>query len=53
MTALAALMCFAASAAFASHAYIDFDADGNVVLSGPFVTVIPKPEGSEQQVVGK
>ena len=46
MTAAAVLTCFVASAAFASHAYIDFDDDGNMVLSGPFDTVIPKPEGA-------
>jgi len=46
MTALAVLTCFAASAAFASHAYIDFDADGNMVLSGLFDAIIPKPDGA-------
>ncbi len=29
-----ALALFVASAAFAEHAYIDYDADGNMVLSG-------------------
>lgn len=46
ITALAALTCFVGSAAFAGHAYIEFDADGNMVLSGPFDTVIPKPDGA-------
>jgi len=46
MTAAVVLMCFAGSAAFAGHAYIEFDADGNMVLSGPFDTVIPRPEGA-------
>ena len=41
-----ALALFVASAAFAEHAYIDYDADGNMVLSGPFETIIPKPEGA-------
>ncbi len=35
-----------ASAAFAGDGYINFDDDGNMVLSGPFDTVIPKPEGA-------
>jgi len=34
------------SAAFAGDGYIDFDADGNMTLSGPFDAVIPKPEGA-------
>ena len=35
-----------ASAAFAGDGYINFDADGNMVVSGPFDAVIPKPEGA-------
>ena len=46
MIASGALALCMASAAFAEHAYIDFDADGNMVLSGPFETIIPKPEGA-------
>jgi len=46
MAAAAVLTCFAGSAAFASHAYVEFDADGNMVLSGPFDAVIPKPDGA-------
>ena len=46
MTAAAALSCFLASAALADHSYIDFDADGNMVLSGPFDVIIPKPAGA-------
>ena len=46
MTATAALICFIASAAFAGHAYIEFDAEENMVLSGPFDAIIPKPEGA-------
>jgi len=41
-----ALALLVASTAFAGHAYIDYDADGNMVLSGPFDTIIPKPEGA-------
>ncbi len=42
-TAMAILMCFAFSAVSAEHAYINFDADGDMVLSGPFDVTIPKP----------
>jgi len=41
-----ALALLVASTAFAEHAYIDYDADGNMVLSGPFEAIIPKPEGA-------
>ena len=40
------LTLFLANAASAGHAYINFDDDGNMVLSGPFSIVIPKPEGA-------
>jgi len=46
MISFGALALFIASAALAEHAYIDYDADGNMVLSGPFETIIPKPEGA-------
>ena len=46
MTAAAALSYFLASAALADHSYIDFDADGNMVLSGPFDVTIPRPAGA-------
>ena len=46
MTAAAALSCLIASTAFAGHAYIDFDADRNMVISGPFDVSIPKPAGA-------
>jgi hypothetical protein len=46
MTAVAALSCFLASAALADHSYIDFDGDGNMVISGPFDVTIPKPAGA-------
>ena len=44
--ATAALAFFLANTAFAGHAYINFDDDGNMVLTGPFNVVIPKPEGA-------
>lgn len=46
VTAVAALACLIASAAFADHAYIEFDAAGNMVISGPFDVTIPRPEGA-------
>ena len=46
MTAAAVLSCCIATVAFAEHAYIDYDADENMVLSGPFNAIIPKPEGA-------
>jgi len=46
ITAATILIGLFASVAFADHAYIDYDADGNMVLSGPFDAIIPKPEGA-------
>lgn len=43
MSASALLICLVAPAAFADHAYINYDADDNMVISGPFNAVIPKP----------
>ena len=43
MTAAAVLIWLIAPAAFADHAYINYDADENMVISGPFNAVIPKP----------
>ena len=43
MTAAAVLIWLIAPAAFADHAYIGYDADENMVISGPFDAVIPKP----------
>ena len=40
------LICFVVSAALADHAYINFDDSGNMVISGPFDTIIPKPDGA-------
>jgi hypothetical protein len=44
--AVATLILFLATTASAEHAYIDFDDDGNMVLSGPFDIVIPRPDGA-------
>ena len=44
--AAAALTIFLANTASAEHAYINFDDGGNMVLTGPFEVVIPKPEGA-------
>ena len=46
MTAAFILFCLVASAAFADHSYINFDDDGNMVISGPFDAIIPKPAGA-------
>jgi len=43
ITASAILIWLVAPAAFAGHAYIGYDADENMVISGPFDAVIPKP----------
>ena len=45
-TATAILFCSVISAAFADHTYIEFDPTENMVLSGPFDAIIPKPEGA-------
>ena len=42
-TAIAILMGFAFSAVSAEHSYINFDADGNMLVSGPFSVKIPRP----------
>ena len=46
MTAAAVLSCCIVTVAFAEHAYIGYDADENMVISGPFNAIIPKPEGA-------
>ena len=46
MAAAAALGCCLAFTAAADHANIHFDADGNMLVSGPFDVIIPKPEGA-------
>jgi hypothetical protein len=45
-TTLTALLLTTGSAAFAGHAFIDFDDAGNMVISGPFNAIIPKPEAA-------
>ncbi len=42
----AVVACLVAPAAYAGHAYINYDAENNMVISGPFDAVIPKPEGA-------
>jgi hypothetical protein len=46
MTASAVLTMLIVPAAFAGHAYINYDAENNMVISGLFNAVIPKPEGA-------
>ena len=41
------LVLCASSAAYAGHAFVEFDDDGNMVISGPFNAIIPKPEGAK------
>jgi len=43
MTASAILIGLLAPAAYADHAYISYDGENNMVISGPFDAVIPKP----------
>lgn len=45
-TCICALACFIAPLAMADHGYIDLDDEENMVLTGPFNAVIPKPEGA-------
>lgn len=45
-TTLAGLFIATGPAAFADDAFIDFDDTGNMVISGPFNAIIPKPEGA-------
>jgi hypothetical protein len=44
--ATAMMVCFASFAAIAEHAYISFDANENMTISGPFSVTIPKPPGA-------
>jgi len=46
VTAAIVLISFVAPAAFADQGYIRFDDNGNMVISGPFDAIIPKPEGA-------
>ena len=47
-TAAAIVICIAGPTASAGHAYVDFDDSGNMVLSGPFNLIIPRPEGARK-----
>lgn len=40
------LISFGAAGAFAGDGYIGFDNDENMVISGPFDAIIPKPKGA-------
>jgi len=44
--ATAAATCLLAPLALADHAYISFDEQDNMVLTGPFDALIPKPDGA-------
>ena len=46
VTAAVVLAGFIAPEAFADNGYISFDDNGNMVISGPFDAIIPKPEGA-------
>ena len=46
MMAADVLICSVASAESADHSYIEFDAEENILISGPFDAIIPKPEGA-------
>jgi len=46
-TAAAVLACIFSTVVFAEHAYIEFDGKGNMVVSGPFDAIIPKPKGAK------
>jgi hypothetical protein len=46
MTAVIILICFSTAGALAGDGYISLDDNGNMVVSGPFNAIIPKPEGA-------
>jgi len=46
VTTAIVLIGFGASGALADHVYISFDNNKNMVISGPFDAIIPKPEGA-------
>jgi len=46
MMAAVVLICSVVSAESADHSYIEFDAEENILISGPFDAIIPKPEGA-------
>jgi len=43
---VATILTFFVSVAYAADSYVNFDNDGNIVVSGPFNAVIPKPAGA-------
>ncbi len=48
-TTVATVLAFSASVAIAADAYVNLDNDGNIVVSGPFNAVIPKPPGAKNR----
>ena len=42
-TALGGLILCISSTAYAGHSFIEFDSDGNMVISGPFDATLPRP----------
>jgi len=46
LAAIATAACFVAPMAMADHAYINLDEQSNMVLTGPFNALIPKPDGA-------
>ncbi len=46
ITGVSVLICFIAPAVSADHSYIEFDDHDNMIISGPFDAVIPKPRGA-------
>jgi len=46
LTTVATILTFFVSVAYAADSYVNFDNDGNIVVSGPFNAVIPKPAGA-------
>jgi len=46
ITAVSAVIAVWGSAALADHAYVEFDEGGNMLLTGPFEAIIPRPSGA-------
>ena len=46
MTTAIVLISFGAPGVLADHVYISFDNNENMIISGPFDAIIPKPEGA-------
>ena len=47
VTTAVVLIGFSAPGAFADQGYISLDGDENMIISGPFDAIIPKPEGAK------